>query len=119
MLCNTTGMTRITCGHSLIPGFTLELKHTNMCAFFCSRSIILHARILTEATAVLVVDKKGRIQHATTKLASLLGYPVHKLCTMELNALLPQPTCQMHGAWFKVGSKVATAALAGNSSWSL
>jgi len=63
---------------------------------------VLHARVLAEATAVMVVDHKGRIIHANTKLASLLGHTVPNLTKMELKALLPQPYCQMHGAWFKV-----------------
>lgn len=70
--------------------------------FACSRSLILHANILTESTAVMVLDHKGRVLHATAKLASLLGHPMSKLTKMELNNLLPQPICQMHGAWFKV-----------------
>lgn len=68
----------------------------------CSRSLILHAHIITEPTAVMVLDHKGRVLHATAKLASLLGHPMAKLTKMELNNLLPQPICQMHGAWFKV-----------------
>jgi hypothetical protein len=68
----------------------------------CSRAIIVHARVLTEASAVMVVDHKGRLLHATAKLATLLGQSVSNLSKMELNALLPQPICQMHGAWFKV-----------------
>jgi hypothetical protein len=70
----------------------------------CSRSIILHVRVLSPPTAVMVVDHKGRILHATAKLSSLLGHPVLNLVKMELNQLLPQPICQMHGAWFKVGT---------------
>lgn len=68
----------------------------------CSRSIILHVHVLTEASAAMVLDHKGRILHATAKLSSLLGHPVANLSKMELNALLPQPICQMHTAWFKV-----------------
>jgi hypothetical protein len=70
----------------------------------CSRSIILHVLVLNPPTAVMVVDHKGRILHATAKLSSLLGHPVLNLVKMELNQLLPQPICQMHGAWFKVGT---------------
>lgn len=68
----------------------------------CSRSIALCVRVLTEASAVMVVDHKGRILHATGKLSNLLGHPVAALVKMELNALIPQPICQMHGSWFKV-----------------
>jgi hypothetical protein len=34
------------------------------------------------------------------------------LTRMELNALLPQPFCQIHGAWFKVGRAAPAALLA-------
>lgn len=68
------------------------------------RSSILHAHVLTDSTAVMVLDHKGRIQHATAKLAGLLGYPVSKLRSLDFNTLLPQPVCQMHGAWFKVSA---------------
>lgn len=64
--------------------------------------MILHARVLTESEAVMVVDHKGRILFATDKLANLLGHPMAKLTKLELNNLIPQPICQMHGAWFKV-----------------
>jgi hypothetical protein len=50
----------------------------------------------------MVVDHKGRILHATAKLAQMLGVPVARMSKMEMNALLPQPVTQMHGAWFKV-----------------
>ena len=56
----------------------------------------------------MVVDHKGHILHATTKLASLLGHSLGNLTKMELNSLLPQPICQMHGAWFKVTAVACT-----------
>jgi nitrogen-specific signal transduction histidine kinase len=59
----------------------------------CSRSIILHVSVLNPPTAVMVVDHKGRILHATAKLSSLLGHQVANLTKMELNQLLPQPIC--------------------------
>jgi PAS domain-containing protein len=58
--------------------------------------------VLLESAATLVLDHKGRLVYATDKLATMLGYPVASLLKMELGALLPQPTCQMHGTWFKV-----------------
>lgn len=80
------------------------LSCTVSCAC-CSRAIVIHAHVLTEATAVMVVDHKGRLVHATAKLSMLLGHPVANLTKMKLNALLPQPICQMHGACFKVGGQ--------------
>jgi hypothetical protein len=58
--------------------------------------------VLSESAATLVLDHKARVVYATDKLATMLGYPVASLLKMELGALLPQPYCQMHGAWFKV-----------------
>lgn len=75
----------------------------------CSRSFILHVRVLTPPAAIMVVDHKGRILHATAKLSSLLGHQVANLVKMELNQLLPQPICQMHGAWFKVRDRMCHA----------
>lgn len=93
--------------HAFLPPVDVELSltyggHTD--AQSDCRSIILHAHVLTDSTAVMVLDRKGRIQHATAKLAGLLGYPVSKLRSLDFNTLLPQPVCQMHGAWFKVGA---------------
>jgi hypothetical protein len=62
--------------------------------------------VLSESAATLVLDHKARVVYATDKLAAMLGYPVASLLKMELGALLPQPYCQMHGAWFKVGARV-------------
>lgn len=50
----------------------------------------------------MVIDHKGRILHASAKLANMLGHAATNLMKMELTSLLPQPICQMHGAWFKV-----------------
>jgi hypothetical protein len=83
-------------------GAVLNAMRMCMCFPACSRSIIMSARVLAEAAAVMVVDHKGRILHATAKLAQMLGVPVAKMTKMELSALLPQPVTQMHGAWFKV-----------------
>lgn len=47
------------------------------------------------------VGMQGRIIHATAKLGALLNHPPAALSRMDLNALLPQPFSQMHGAWFK------------------
>jgi hypothetical protein len=58
----------------------------------------------------MVVDHKGRLLHATAKLATLLGQSVSNLVKMELSTLLPQPICQMHGAWFKVSVPAFIAA---------
>jgi hypothetical protein len=93
--------------HAFLPPVDVELSltyggHTD--AQSDCRSIILHAHVLTEPTAVMVLDHKGRIQHATAKLAGLLGYPVSKLRSLDFDTLLPQPICQMHGTWFKVGA---------------
>jgi PAS domain-containing protein len=62
----------------------------------------LQARLLTEAGAVMVVDHKARLVYASNQLANMLGYPPSALAKMPLDLLLPQPCCQMHGAWFKV-----------------
>lgn len=82
-----------------------------MCASCCceccdalTRVCLLQARVLSDAAAVMVLDHKGRIKYATSKLATMLGYSASSLTKMELNALLPQPYCQMHSAWFKVGA---------------
>jgi PAS domain-containing protein len=58
--------------------------------------------MLSEAGAVMVVDHKARLIYASDQLASMLGYSSSALAKMPLDLLLPQPYCQMHGAWFKV-----------------
>lgn len=93
--------------HAFLPPVDVELSltfggHTD--AHSDCRNIILHAHVLTDSTAVMVLDHKGRIQHATAKLAGLLGYPVSKHRSLDFNTLLPQAVCQMHGAWFKVSA---------------
>ena len=65
--------------------------------------LFVQARVLSDSCATMALDHKGRVVYATDKLAAMLGYPVTSLVKMDLNALLPQPYCQMHSAWFKVG----------------
>lgn len=64
--------------------------------------MLLQARMLVESQATMALDYKGRLVYATDKLSTMLGYPAANLMKMELNALLPPPYCQMHGAWFRV-----------------
>eukprot|EP00879_Flechtneria_rotunda_P013062 GHRR01013642.1.p1 GENE.GHRR01013642.1~~GHRR01013642.1.p1 ORF type:complete len:1083 (+),score=308.01 GHRR01013642.1:2122-5370(+) len=65
------------------------------------RILEIKARVLVESAPIMVLDHKGRIVYATDRLANMLGHSVTNMYKMDLNALLPQPYCQMHAAWFK------------------
>ncbi|KIY97575.1 hypothetical protein MNEG_10388 [Monoraphidium neglectum] len=53
----------------------------------------------------MVIDKKGRIQYATSALARMLGYPTAQLSMLELSAIVPPPYGQLHPGYMKDLSK--------------
>jgi PAS domain S-box-containing protein len=59
-------------------------------------------RRTSEAVPLLVTDQRGKVVHATSALAQLLGYSKAQLVTMELTDLLPPPYAQLHKAWVQV-----------------
>jgi PAS domain-containing protein len=50
----------------------------------------------------MVVNATGRVVHATSQLASMLGYPRAAMDGVELAALIPPPLSQMHAKFLKV-----------------
>lgn len=65
--------------------------------------IVLVLHCLTEPSALLVTDAKGRIQFANTELGQIVGYRPQTLTEgMNLSALLPPPYAQLHTTFMKV-----------------
>jgi hypothetical protein len=63
----------------------------------------LDVRPLQEPTALLVVNHKGSISHASASLGALLGYSSKALAKMQLEDIIPVPYQQLHKGWIKVG----------------
>ena len=59
-----------------------------------------------EPAALLVVNHKGAISHASASLGELLGYSSKALTKMTLEDIIPVPYAQLHKGWIKVGSDV-------------
>ena len=68
-------------------------------------------RRTSDAVPLLVTEQRGRVVHATSDLAKLLGYSKKQLCSMELPELLPPPFSQLHKTWVQVGPGGWEAAL--------
>jgi hypothetical protein len=66
------------------------------------RILVFNVRCLADPMALMVVDHKGRIAHATSQLGTLLGYPLATLQGMTLSQIVPPPYAQLHTGWMKV-----------------
>jgi hypothetical protein len=66
-------------------------------------------RRTSDAVPLLVTEQRGRVVHATSDLAKLLGYSKKQLCAMELPELLPPPFAQLHKTWIQVGPGAGAA----------
>jgi hypothetical protein len=71
------------------------------------RILVFCVRCLADPMALMVVDHKGRIAHATSQLGALLGYPLATLQGMTLQQLVPPPYAQLHTGWMKVSGAAA------------
>jgi hypothetical protein len=67
------------------------------------RVLRLEVRLVGEPAAVLVVNHKGSISHASASLGALLGYSSKALAKMQLEDIIPVPYQQLHKGWIKVG----------------
>ena len=74
------------------------------------RVLRLEVRLVVEPTALLVVDHKGSISHASASLGALLGYSSKALAKMNLEDIIPVPYAQLHKGWIKVGAAGAPEA---------
>jgi PAS domain S-box-containing protein len=63
----------------------------------------LDVRPVQEPAALLVVNHKGAISHASASLGALLGYSSKALAKMQLEDIIPVPYAQLHKSWVKVG----------------
>jgi hypothetical protein len=61
-------------------------------------------RLVGEPAALLVVNHKGSISHASASLGALLGYSSKALAKMQLEDIIPVPYAQLHKGWIKVGA---------------
>jgi hypothetical protein len=67
--------------------------------------LLIRLHCFTDSLAVMVTDAKGRIQFATTQLASMVGYSAKVLTDgMNIAGLLPPPYSQLHPGYMKVGT---------------
>lgn len=66
------------------------------------RILMINIKCLTDSMLIMVVDQRGRIVHASSHLAQLLGYPAKTLAEMHLSAILSPPFGQLHTGWIKV-----------------
>lgn len=64
--------------------------------------MVMVVRRINDTAPFMVTDQKGKIVHATSDLAKLLGYGKKQLCSMELTDLLPPPFAQLHKPWVQV-----------------
>jgi hypothetical protein len=64
--------------------------------------MVMVVRRTSDTAPLMVTDQKGKIMHATSDLAKLLGYGKKQLCSMELTDLLPPPFAQLHKPWVQV-----------------
>jgi hypothetical protein len=66
------------------------------------RVLVLAVKCVVPPGMLMVVDHKGRITHATTGLAALLGFPLRQLVGMDVASLIPPPYSQLHAGFYKV-----------------
>lgn len=62
----------------------------------------LDIRPVQEPTALLVVNHKGAISHASASMGAMLGYGSKALAKMQLEDIIPVPYAQLHKGWIKV-----------------
>jgi hypothetical protein len=67
------------------------------------RLLRVEVRLVGEPAALLVVNHKGAISHASASLGALLGCSSKALAKMQLEDIIPVPYAQLHKGWVKVG----------------
>ena len=87
--------------HKFLPPIDVELT-IEFGGSDDQRILVISVRCLAAALALMVVDHKGRIVHATTQLGVLLGYNITTLQEMTLAQVIPPPYSQLHASWTKV-----------------
>lgn len=66
------------------------------------RLLRIEVRLAKEPSALMVVNHKGSIIHASAALGSLLGYNARAVEKMVLEDIVPVPYAQLHKNWIKV-----------------
>jgi transcriptional regulator with PAS, ATPase and Fis domain len=87
--------------HKYLPPVKVELT-VELGGTQEARIFIMVVRIMVDDQALMVVDQKGKIVHATKELGSLLGYNTRDLIKMDLTSLMPAPISHLHTGWIKV-----------------
>ena len=87
--------------HKYLPPVKVELT-VELGGTAEARILIVVIRCLIDDQALMVVDQKGKIVHATKELGGLLGYKPRDMISMDATSLMPSPISHLHTGWMKV-----------------